>query len=142
MDSTFAALDGWTALKVAGVLIPVLTFVWVVTTVMALHRRNVYFWSLGSTWTSLVACFAAISIMSLSGWSTVHNQNAQLFQVPLLAGGALYVTALAFAAFYNFRAARSLPLAISTTMLQQFAFLGLILIFLRWGVSKQTGAEH
>jgi hypothetical protein len=34
--------------------------------------------------------------------------------------------------FYNVRAARSALLALSTTMLQQFAVLGLILLFARW----------
>jgi len=109
-----------------------LCFVWIVFTVMALHRRDVYFWSLGSTWTSLIACPAAILIMSLSGWSRLHDPNAPLFEVPLLAGAALYVTAFAFAMFYNVRAARSALLAFSTTMLQQFAVLGLILLFARW----------
>jgi hypothetical protein len=70
--------------------------------------------------------------MSLSGWSRLHDPNAPLFEVPLLAGAALYVTAFAFAMFYNVRAARSALLAFSTTMLQQFAVLGLILLFARW----------
>jgi len=131
-DHIFDNLDGWTVLKVAAVLIPVMVFVWIVATVMALHSRDVYFWSLGSTWTSLIACPAAILIMSLSGWSRLHDPNAPLFEVPLLAGAALYATAFAFAMFYNVRAARSALLALSTTMLQQFAVLGLILLFARW----------
>jgi hypothetical protein len=49
-----------------------------------------------------------------------------------LAGAALYATAFAFATFYNFRATRSVMLALSTTMLQQFAVLGLVLLFARW----------
>jgi hypothetical protein len=132
MDYFFNGTDGWMTVKVVAVVIPVLCFVWIVFTVMALHRRDVYFWSLGSTWTSLIACPAAILIMSLSGWSRLHDPNAPLFEVPLLAGAALYVTAFAFAMFYNVRAARSALLAFSTTMLQQFAVLGLILLFARW----------
>jgi hypothetical protein len=61
---TLDGLDGWMALKVAAVLTPVLVFVWIVTTVMALHKRDVYFWSLGSTWTSLIACPLALAITS------------------------------------------------------------------------------
>jgi len=132
MDYFFNGTDGWMTVKVVAVVIPVLCFVWIVATVMALHSRDVYFWSLGSTWTSLIACPAAILIMSLSGWSRLHDPNAPLFEVPLLAGAALYVTAFAFAMFYNVRAARSALLALSTTMLQQFAVLGLILLFARW----------
>ena len=132
MDYFFNGSDGWMTVKVVAVVIPVLCFVWIVFTVMALHRRDVYFWSLGSTWTSLIACPAAILIMSLSGWSRLHDPNAPLFEVPLLAGAALYATAFAFAMFYNVRAARSALLAFSTTMLQQFAVLGLILLFARW----------
>jgi len=132
MDYFFNGTDGWMTVKVVAVVIPVLCFVWIVFTVMALHRRDVYFWSLGSTWTSLIACPAAILIMSLSGWSRLHDPNAPLFEVPLLAGAALYVTAFAFAMFYNVRAARSALLAFSTTMLQQVAVLGWILLFARW----------
>lgn len=51
-------------------------------------------------------------IMSLSGWSQLHDPNAPLFEVPILAGAALYATAFAFATFYNFRATRSVMLAL------------------------------
>ena len=39
----FAGSNVWDALKVAAILTPVLIFVWIVLTVMALHRREVYF---------------------------------------------------------------------------------------------------
>jgi hypothetical protein len=50
LDYILTSPDGWTVLKVIAVLVPVLTFFWIIMTVMALHRREVYFWSLGSTW--------------------------------------------------------------------------------------------
>jgi UDP-N-acetylmuramyl pentapeptide phosphotransferase/UDP-N-acetylglucosamine-1-phosphate transferase len=99
---------------------------------MALHRRDVYFWSLGSTWTSLIAGPAAIVIMSQSVWSRLHDPNAPLFMVPMMAGLMLYAVALAYALFYNFRATKSTLLAFSTCMLQQLAVLGLMFIWLRW----------
>ena len=68
LDLIFDSLDGWTVLKVAAVLLPVLVFVWIIATVMALHRRDVYFWSLGSTWTSLIACPLAFAITSFCAW--------------------------------------------------------------------------
>ena len=68
MLNYFADSNVWDALKVAAILTPVLIFVWIVLTVMALHRREVYFWSLGSTWTSLIACPLALVIMSFSVW--------------------------------------------------------------------------
>ena len=126
------SLDGWMALKVVAVLVTVLTFVWIIMTVMALHRRDVYFWSLGSTWTSVIACPAGLFIMSLSTTSQLHDSNAPVFQVPIMAGAALYVAALAFAIVYNFKATKSAILAISTTVLQQLAVLGVIFLFLRW----------
>jgi hypothetical protein len=125
-------LDGWTVLKVVGILLPVLIFVWIVATVISLHRRDVYFWSLGSTWTSIVACPAAIAIASMGSFSQLHDPNAPLFHAPLIAGAALYAAAFAYAAFYNYRATGSSVLTLSTSMLQQFAVLGVIFLFLRW----------
>ena len=63
-------------LRVALVLVPALALVWIVMTVIALHRRGVYFWSLGSTWSGVVACPIALVIVSLSGWSQLHDPNA------------------------------------------------------------------
>jgi hypothetical protein len=51
------------------------------------------------------------------------------------AGAALYLAALAalaFALFYDFRKTRSVMLALSTSMLQQFAVLGLVVLFASW----------
>ncbi len=126
------SLDGWMALKVVAVLVPVLMFVWIIMTVMALHMREVYFWSLVSTWTSVVACPIALFIMSLSTTSQLHDTDAPVFQVPIMAGGVLYIAAFAFAIVYNFKATKSAILAISTSMLQQLAVLGVIFLFLRW----------
>jgi hypothetical protein len=132
LDYILTSPDGWMALKVIAILVPVLIFVWIVATVMALHGRDVYFWSLGSTWTSLVACPAALVITSISVWSKLHDQNAPLFEVPIIAGAMLYAVALVYAVLYNFRATKSAVLAVSTSMLQQLAVLGLIFLFLRW----------
>jgi len=131
-DRIFSDGDGWMVLKVAAILLPVLVFVWVVCTVMALHRRDVYFWSLGSTCTSLIACPVAVAIMCFSTLSRMHDENAPLFEAPILAGAMLYAAALAYALFYNFRATKSAVLALSTSMLQQLAVLGLIFVFLSW----------
>jgi hypothetical protein len=65
-DRIFAGLDSWTAIKVAAVLVPAVIFVWIITTVTALHRRDVYFWDLGSTWATVIACPLALVIMSTS----------------------------------------------------------------------------
>ena len=73
-------------LRVALVLVPALAFVWIVMTVIALHRRGVYFWSLGSTWSGVVACPIALVIVSLSGWSQLHDPNAAPFQSPTMGG--------------------------------------------------------
>jgi hypothetical protein len=132
LDNIPAGVDGWMALKVVAVLVPVLVFVWIVATVMALHRRDVYFWNLGSTWTSIIACPTALVIMSLSVWSRLHDDSAPLFQAPMMAGLILYAVALVYAVFYNYKATKSAMLALSTSMLQQLAVLGVIFLFLRW----------
>lgn len=99
-------------LEVVAVLVPVLVFIWIVVTVMSLHKRDIYFWGLGSTWTSIVAWPLALVIASLSAWSTPHDPNAPLFQMPVVAGTVLYAVAFCYAIFYN--ATRSAMLAIST----------------------------
>lgn len=127
----FAGSNVWDALKVAAILTPVLIFVWIVLTVMALHRREVYFWSLGSTWTSLIACPLALVIMSFSVWRQAQDSTAPFDLGIIFAGAILYVAALAYALFYNLRATRSVTLAISTSMLQQLAVLGLLFLYFR-----------
>jgi len=73
-----------------------------------------------------------MSLSSLSSLSTLNDPNAQFFQAPIIAGAILYAAAFAYAIFYNFNATRSAVLAISTSLLQQFAVLGAIFLFLRW----------
>ena len=97
-----------------------------------LHKRDVYFWSLGSTWVSVIACPIALVIMSLSSWSRLHDPNVPLFQGPIIAGAILYAAAFAYATFYNYSATKSAVLAISTSVLQQVAVLGVIFLFFRW----------
>lgn len=132
LDHISTSLDGWIVLKVIGVLVPALVFGWIVMTVMALHKRDVYFWSLGSTWASVIACPLALVIVCLSSLSGLHDPNAPLSIGPIIAGAILYAAAFAFAVFYNYNATRSAMLAVSTSMLQQLAVLGVIFLFLRW----------
>ena len=80
----------------------------------------------------IIACPIALIIMSLSTTSALHDPNAPVFQVPIMAGAILYVAAFAFAIFYNFKATKSAMLALSTSMLQRLAVLGVVFIFLRW----------
>jgi hypothetical protein len=132
LDYFSAGLNGWTVLEVASVLVPALVLLWIVLTVSALHKRDAYFWSLGSTWTSVIACPIALVITSVSSWSRANDPNAPLFHAPIVAGAILYVVAFAYSIFDNFRATKSAMLAISTSMLQQLAVLGVIYLFLRW----------
>jgi hypothetical protein len=132
LDHVLTVTDGWLVLKVVAVLVPVLTFVWIVMTVMGLHKRDVYFWSLGSTWSSIIASAVAVVIMSLSSLSGLNDPSAPLFRAPIIAGAILYAVAFAYAIFYNYNATKSAMLAISTSILQQVAFLGAIFLFLRW----------
>ena len=118
LDHILGSSDGWTVFEVIATLVPVLVFIWIIMTVMALHKRDVYFWGLGSTWSSIIACPVALLIMSLSGWSRLHDPNVPVFQAPIVAGAILYAGALAFATFYNYNATRSAMLAFSTSILQ------------------------
>jgi hypothetical protein len=128
----FANWNGWTVVRVAGMLTPALVAVWIIMTVTALHKREVYFWSLGSTWASIIICPIALVIMCLSVWSGLHDPNAPLFQTPILAGAILYIVAFAYATFYNYNATKSATLALSTSILQQLAVVGAIFLFIRW----------
>jgi hypothetical protein len=124
--------DGWFLLQVLAVLVPVLLFIWIILTVTALHKRDVYFWSLGSTWTTVVVCLIALAVVSLSSLSTLNDPNAPFLRAPILAGSILYAAAFAYAIFYNYNTTKSAILAISTSLLQQLAVLGAIFLFLRW----------
>jgi hypothetical protein len=128
-DYISSSVDGSTGLGVIAILVPALLLVWIVMTVMALHKRDVYFWSLGSTWTSLIAGPIALVIMCFSSF---HADGAPAFQAPILAGVILYAVAFAYAIFCNYNATKSAMLAVSTSMLQQLAVLGVIYLFLRW----------
>jgi hypothetical protein len=99
LNNILASPDGWTVLKVIAILVPVLVFLWIVMTVMALHKRDVYFWSIGSTWVSVIACPIALVVMSLSGLSGSNDPSAPLSQAPIIAGAILYATAFAYATF-------------------------------------------
>jgi hypothetical protein len=132
LDYITTGADGRTVLKVVAILVPVLVFVWIVMTVMALHKRDVYFWSLGSTWASVIACPIALVVMSLNSLSGLNDPSAPLSQAPIMAGAILYAAAFAYATFYNYNATKSAMLAISTSMLQQLAVLGVIFLFFRW----------
>ena len=132
LNQTFGGPEGWSAFEIGAVLVPVLVFIWIVMTVMSLHRRDVYFWSLGSTWTSIIACPLALVIVSFSAWSGLNDPNAPVFQPPIVAGAILYAVAFAYAILYNYNATRSAMLTISTSLLQQLAVLGVIFLFLRW----------
>ncbi len=132
LNNTMGGLNAWAVLEVAAILVPVLILFWVVLTVMALHKRDVYFWSLGSTWVSVIACPAALVIASFSSFSELNDPNAPLFHAPIIAGALLYAGAFAYALFYNYSATKLAMLGISTSMLQQFAVLGVIFLFLRW----------
>jgi hypothetical protein len=132
LNDISASLNGWTVLKVTGILVPVLMLFWIIMTVTALHKREVYFWSLSSTWVSVIACPAAVGIASFSSFSGLNDPNAPLFQAPIIAGALLYIGAFAYAILYNYNATKSAMLAISTSMVQQLAVLGAIFLFLRW----------
>jgi hypothetical protein len=138
LNNILSSPDGWTVLQVVAILVPVLVLIWIIMTVMALHKRDVYFWGLGSTWVSVIACPIALVIMSLSSWSQLHDPNVPLFQGPIIAGAILYAAAFAYATFHNYNATRSAMLAISTSMLQQLAVLGVIFLFFRWRAEESN----
>lgn len=132
LDYLSAGVNGGTVLEVAAVLVPALVLLWIIQTVTALHKRDAYFWSLGSTWTSVIACPIALVIMSIGSWSQVNGPDAPLFHAPIVAGTILYLVAFGYAILYNYKVTKSAVLAVSTCILQQLAVLGAIFLFLRW----------
>jgi hypothetical protein len=121
LDYFLTGPDGWAVFKVVAMLVPALVFMWIVMTVMALHKRDVYFWGLGSTWSSIIACPVALLIMSLGSWSQLHDTNVPLFRAPIMAGAILYAGAFGSAIFYNCNATKSVLVILSTSILQQLA---------------------
>jgi hypothetical protein len=115
-------------LTAAAVLGPVLLFGWITLTITILHGRGVYFWSLGSTWVTIVGCIIALGILI----ATVLVKDPKLGNPLLVASGLLYAFVSAYSFFYNWKATRSVFLALSTTLLQQFSVLGVIFIWLRF----------
>jgi hypothetical protein len=53
--------------------------------------------------TSLVACPLALAITTLCAWRQLKDPGASIDPVPIMAGAALYIAALAYALFYNLR---------------------------------------
>jgi hypothetical protein len=127
-----AGANGSTVLEVAAASVPALVLFWIILTVSALHKRDAYFWSLGSTWTSVIACPVAMVIMSIGSWSQANGPDAPLYHAPIVAGAILYLVAFAYAVYYNYKITGSAVLAVSTSLLQQLAVLGAIFLFLRW----------
>jgi|SRR5271165_3830267 len=132
LDHILTTLDGWTVLKVAAALIPAIMFVWIIATVTALHNRDVYFWGLGSTWATVIGCPTGLITASLSTWSQLNDPNAAPYYTLIWAGVGLYAVVFVYSLLYNYGATRSVTLALSTSMLQQLAVLGVILLFLRF----------
>ena len=114
-DYTLTSPDSWTVLKVTAALIPAIMFVWIVVTVSALHRRNVYFWGLGSTWATIIGCPAGLIIASLSTWSRLNDPNAAPVYALIVAGLGLYAVVFAYSILYNYGATKSVTLALSTS---------------------------
>lgn len=131
LDVFLGGIDGWTLAKVALAVIPTVTFIWIIVTVRALHRRSVYFWSLGSTWATIIGCPAGLLIASFSGLSGINDPAAAPFYPLVVAGLLLYVAASGYSLLYNYGVTKSTLLAISTTALQQLAVLGALFLLLR-----------
>ena len=117
--------DGW--MTILAVLIPTLAFIWIIMTVTALHKRDVYFWSLGSTWSSLIACPIALLIIALSGgWKGASAPPALM-----MAGPFSMLSRSHIRSSITTTRTKSAALALSTSMLQQLAVLGAIYLFFR-----------
>jgi len=93
--SMLTGQDGWTAFELAAVLAPTVTFVWIIVTVRALHMRHVYFWGLGSTWTTIIGCPIGLVIASMASWSRLHDPSAAPSYMLIAAGLGLYGAAFA-----------------------------------------------
>ena len=115
-------------LKVSAVLVPVLGFTMIAGTVRALHRRDVYFWSLASTWTSIMGSIFAFVLFIMGGQVTSFNGDPFW----LFPGLGLYACCMVFALVYNYRATRSVFLAVFTLILQNLAVSVCFLLWLRF----------
>jgi hypothetical protein len=92
---------------------------------------------LASTWVSLCATLVAGIIAAILG--SLHDEGGPY--IFLIASGFLWVTAMTWSFFYNFRAAGSIILALSTTLLQQLVVFICFLLWLRF-FQPQTRIER
>lgn len=107
-----------TVQAVALLLTPFAFLMWIVTTVQALHLAGFGYWSLGSTYVSLICAGVAIVFAWIASSMRPHEAPTGLRDVVLHAAGGVAVGGICWCGWYNWRQMRIGALAFSVTTLQ------------------------
>jgi hypothetical protein len=109
---------------------PLSFVVGVVLTVRSLHVLGLGYWSLASTYVILLSEFAAVVLAVVA--VSVHTQGSasDLHETCLWAASRTGLIGFTWSVWYNWRTTRSLPVAISVTVLQLITGGLIVLIFL------------
>lgn len=127
-----------------GLLLPLfVAFCFVFTTIRGMHRANVFFWTLASTYVNMIVGFLA-SLVALFSYLTVlhmtHGAGLGHLDPFTLASFIAYGIAIVWSLWYNTKKSGSFLLAISMIIVQSLGLLGLITLFQLWG--NRRGVEH
>jgi hypothetical protein len=127
------------------IVLPASILGWIFTTVRALHLCGLRYWSMGSTYASMIFFLIAL-VCAWIGYGT-QPKGPHIEGDPTLFIVAAFVAGLTLlgCAWQNWRATRSAALAVSLTALQVVStagvFLSLVYLFLRFGSNPPDRSE-
>jgi hypothetical protein len=126
-ERTTMVLCDLPAIRALGLLVvPASIVTWIAYTIGALHRRQLHYWQLRSTYITLVIGSLALLILLVA--CGFRNDDARL--TVLDASAILQASVTVWAGWYNWRRTRSIMLALSVTIIQTVVTWGIVIVFL------------
>jgi glucose dehydrogenase len=107
-----------TVQALALLLTPFAFLMWIVTTVRALHLAGLDYWSLASTYVSLICVGVAIVLACIAFIIRPDGSPTNFRDIVLQAAGVVAAGAICWCGWYNCRRTRNGSLAVSVTVLQ------------------------
>jgi hypothetical protein len=107
-----------TVQAVALLLTPFASLMWIVATVRALHLAGFGYWSLASTYVSLICAGVSIVLVWFASVIRPDEPPTNFRDIVLHGGGVIAVGGIWWCWWYNWRKMRNGSLAVSVTALQ------------------------